>query len=175
MRVRGFATAGATPALLDQARELMDLAFDDFSDDDWQHALGGHHVVAEADGLLVGHAAVVPRLLEVADTPWRTGYVEAVATHPGWRRQGVGTAVMTELAAAIHEHHDLGALSTGTPAFYVHVGWEHWRGPTHVRDGEQVRRSPEEDDAVMVLRFGPSAALDLTAPITCDARPGDDW
>jgi hypothetical protein len=32
-----------------------------------------------------------------------------------------------------------------------------------------------EDDGVMVLRFGPSAAIDLHASMSCDERPGDDW
>jgi aminoglycoside 2'-N-acetyltransferase I len=170
-----FASTEGSRDHLDQARQLMDLAFDDFSDDDWHHTLGGHHVVAIADRVVIGHAAVVSRVLDVRGQSWRTGYVEGVATHPGWQRQGIGSAVMTEAAQSIREHHHLGALSTGTPAFYAQIGWEAWRGPTHVRDGDEVRRTPEEDDAVMVLRFGPSADLDLTAPITCDTRPGDDW
>ena len=46
---------------------------------------------------------------------------------------------------------------------------------TYVRRGDELRRSPEEDDAIMVLRFGSSADVDLAAAIACPARRGDDW
>ncbi len=50
-------------------------------------------------------------------------------------------------------------------------------GPTFVRDGDQLERGEDEDedDGIMVLRFGASAEVDLTASITCQARVGDDW
>jgi hypothetical protein len=44
-----------------------------------------------------------------------------------------------------------------------------------VRDGAETIRTEAEDDGVMVLRFGPSAPVDLTAPISCERRRGDDW
>ena len=70
----------------------------------------------------------------------------------------------------------LGALSTGAHAFYGRLGWERWRGPTYVRtSGGAIERTEDEDDGVMVLRFGPSADLDLTLPICCEDRPGDAW
>ena len=70
---------------------------------------------------------------------------------------------------------EMGALSTGRPGFYTRLGWERWRGPTFVRRGSQSCRTEDEDDGVMVLRFGPSAAIDLTASISCESRRGDDW
>jgi aminoglycoside 2'-N-acetyltransferase I len=75
----------------------------------------------------------------------------------------------------VRESFELGGLSTAHHHFYERLGWERWQGPTYVRDGDDVIRTEEEDDGVMVLRFGPSATIDLTAPITCEARPGDDW
>ncbi len=44
-----------------------------------------------------------------------------------------------------------------------------------MRTGGQLVRTEDEDDGIMVLRFGPSQEADLTAPISCDSRPGDDW
>jgi hypothetical protein len=70
---------------------------------------------------------------------------------------------------------EMGALATGEHDFYARLGWEPWRGFTYVRRGDELRRSPEEDDAIMVLRFGSSADVDLTAAIACPARRGDDW
>jgi hypothetical protein len=55
------------------------------------------------------------------------------------------------------------------------MGWERWRGPTYVRRGPDLVRSADEDDGVMVLRQGPSQALDLTDAISCPGRAGDDW
>lgn len=75
----------------------------------------------------------------------------------------------------MRREHEMGGLSTGRHAFYERLGWERWQGPTFVRDGNDVIRTEDEDDGVMVLRSGPSAKIDLTASISCDARPGDDW
>ncbi|MBB5235076.1 hypothetical protein [Deinococcus budaensis] len=57
---------------------LRALLGDDFSEDDWDHALGGLHTLAWLEGQLVGHAALVQRTLLVGDTPRRVGYLEAV-------------------------------------------------------------------------------------------------
>lgn len=174
--IRRVTTAEASPDELAQARHLMDLAFDgDFTDHDWRHALGGTHIVADDAGTVVAHAAVVPRTITAGERGWSTGYVEAVATAPDRQGQGFGSLVMGEVAGVLHQAFELGALSTEGPAFYERLGWERWRGPTFVRDGEALRRTPDEDGGVLVLRYGPSAGVDLAAPIACEARPGDDW
>ena len=171
-----FTTGEASSERLTRIRRLLDLAFAGrLTDDDWEHALGGRHVIVEIDGELVAHGAVVERRLEVGERELRTGYVEAVATHPAHRRRGHGSRAMAELARIIRRDFEMGALSTGAHGFYARHGWERWRGPTWVRDGERRLRSADEDDGIMVLRFGPSAGVELTAPITCRARSGDDW
>lgn len=169
-------TSAAASGHLGEVRALLDEAFGaGFSEDDWANCLGGTHVVLLDGGTVVTHAAVVPRTLEVGGRPLRTGYVEGVATLPGREGAGSGTLVMTEVGTLIREAFEVGALSTGRHRFYERLGWERWQGPTAARTPSGVIRTEEEDDGVMVLRFGPSAALDLGAPITCDARPGDAW
>lgn len=166
----------ASRDLLAEIRRLLDLAFEgDFSDDDWDHAVGGRHVVVRDGGVVLAHAAVVPRTLHAGDRSLRTGYVEAVATTVARRRQGWGTAAMTEAGVLIRREFELGALATGEHAFYARLGWQRWRGPTSARHGAEVVRTEEDDDAVMVLRVGPSRELDLTAPLTCEGRRGADW
>jgi aminoglycoside 2'-N-acetyltransferase I len=174
--IQVFTTAEATADRLAHIRRLLVEAFEgEFSDDDWAHTVGGWHaVVVEADDV-VAHAAVVPRLLEVAGTPLRTGYVEGVATLPARQRFRLGSLVMTEATKRILGDFELGALSTGRHAFYERLGWERWLGPTFVRRGAELVRTEDEDDGVMVLRFGASRGVDLTASITCEARSGDDW
>lgn len=157
-------------------RTMLDEAFDDdFSDHDWAHALGGWHAVVLDELQPVAHASVVERRLDVAGTPFRAGYVEAVATSADWRQRGLGSVVMGELGSVIEANFELGALSTGVHDFYARFGWERWLGPTAVRHGTGIDPTPDDDGALMVLRFGPSAVIDLCAPISCDARPGADW
>ena len=127
------------------------------------------------DGILVAHAAVVPRALDVDGLPLRTGYLEAVATLPAHQRRGHGTAVMRAATEHVRASYELGALSTGSPGFYERLGWERWAGPTWVREGTRLRRTPEEDDGILVLRTASTAAVPLTGALACEARPGDDW
>src|SRR5207342_780532 len=62
--VRCFTPGEASDDLLLVVRLLLEQAFaGDFSPEDWEHALGGWHVVAAADGVALAHAAVVPRVL----------------------------------------------------------------------------------------------------------------
>ena len=155
---------------------LWQAAFDDFSVEDADHAFGGVHAMLLERRDVVAHASVVPRDLVVGDRSFAAGYVEAVATVPDEQGGGLGSRVMTEIARVLRERHTLGALSTSAHGFYGRLGWERWRGPTYVRASDgTLERTEEEDDGIMVLRFGPSADLDRTLPICCDDRPGDAW
>jgi aminoglycoside 2'-N-acetyltransferase I len=174
--VRRFATNEASRSLLAEIRRLLVEAFEgDFSDEDWENTLGGWHVVVEDGDAVVSHAAVVPRVLEVAARPLRTGYVEGVATAAGRRREGLGTLAMADITELVRREFEMGALSTGEHRFYERLGWERWRGPTFVRRGSAMIRTEEDDDGLMVLRFGPSKDVELTASLSCESRPGDDW
>lgn len=161
--------------MLVEAFEPMAHEDGSFEDADWDHALGGVHVVLESDGEIIAHAAVVERTLEVGGHPVRTGYVEAVATRIGHHGQGHGSTVMTEVNAVIRAGFELGALGTGRFSFYERLGWERWRGPSGVRSRGGLLRTPDEDGYILVLRTPASPALDLEATISCDWRPGDVW
>jgi hypothetical protein len=82
---------------------------------------------------------------------------------------------MTEITKSIRDEFEMGALSTDRHRFYERLGWERWAGPTFVRKGSEEIRTEEEDAGIMVLRFGPSETIDLTASLSCEARRGDDW
>lgn len=167
-------TRDLAPEVAQDVRALLDAAFGPtFTDHDWDHCLGGHHVLVSDGGSFVAHAAVVPRVLRVSDEPYGAGYVEGVATHPSWRRRGAGTLAMRAVADLVREHHAFGALSTSSHGFYERLGWERWRGRTFVRAGDTTVRTVEEDDGILVLRH--RVPVDLTADLACEARPGDDW
>lgn len=171
-----FSTSSASEDVLERIRGLLEESFEgDFSEDDWDHALGGWHVVITEGDEAVSHAAVVPRRMQFGDRVLRSGYLEAVATAPSRRRSGLGSLVMTEAAKVVRREFDVGVLSTGRHRFYERLGWERWRGPTFVRREGQPVRTPDEDDGIMVLRFGLSVDLEPAAPIVCESRRGDDW
>lgn len=174
--VRRFTTAEASADFLEEIHRFLVHAFDgDFAEEDWEHTRGGWHIVVADGDVVVSHAAVVPRVLEVGGRPLHTGYVEGVATAPERRREGLGSVAMDAVAEGLRPEFEMGALATSAQGFYARLGWERWRGPTFVRYGSEAVRTEDEDDGVMVLRFGPSKTLDLAAPISCEARRGDDW
>jgi aminoglycoside 2'-N-acetyltransferase I len=176
---RQIRTAELTAPEIAATRELLWTAFGDgeegMTEDDWQHALGGMHFVLDVDGTIVGHASVVERELHVDGRPLRTGYVEAVATAPDRQGSGLGSRLMAEVNAYIRDGFELGALGTGRHRFYERLGWQTWRGPSSVRTDDGEQRTPDDDGYIMVLATPSSPQLDLTAPISCEWRPGDVW
>lgn len=147
----------------------------DFTDADWDHALGGMHALICVHGALIAHGAVVQRTLIHRDTALRCGYLEAVAVREDWRGQGLAMAVMDALEQVLRGAYQLGALSAseaGRP-IYVGRGWVPWQGPTSVLAPTGIARTPDDDKAVLVLPV--TAELDTTAEITCDWRAGDPW
>jgi aminoglycoside 2'-N-acetyltransferase I len=176
MPVRSVGTGDLTADELRAIRALMDAAFDDFTDLDLAHGLGGRHFLLEVDGEVVAHASVVERALELDGTSLRAGYVEAVAVAPALQRRGLGTRVMAEASAHIRDAYELGALGTGEQPFYEPLGWERWAGRSFVRERDgTLRHTAEEDPWLMVLRTGPSADAPLTGTLTCEWREGDVW
>ena len=182
LTIRRVTTAELTTSEIDRLRALLAAAFNDpnpeerFSEDDWQHALGGLHFVAEEGDRIVGHASVVERDIRIGGRPLRTGYVEAVATDPSRQGRGIGTALMRDVNQHLAEGgYELGALGTGSQGFYERLGWSIWRGPSSVRTADGEHPTPEEDGYILVLRTTATPALDPDAPISCEWRPGDVW
>jgi len=175
-RVDVVPSGDLSDALRKGVRDLLDDAFKgEFTDEDWDHTLGGWHLIAVDGPTVISHAAVVRRVIGVAGKDYRSGYVEGVATRPDRQGQGCGSAVTVGASTLIREQLELGVLSTGLHEFYGRLGWERWQGPSFVDNSGRLVRTQEEDDGIMVLRAGPSSGIDLTAPIACRSRPGDDW
>jgi aminoglycoside 2'-N-acetyltransferase I len=180
LTIRRAITAQLSAAEIEQTRALLWAAFADdadgqFSEDDWQHALGGMHFLGELDGSVAAHAAVVERTLFVAGQPVRTGYVEAVAVAPQQQALGHGTQLMRAVTGYVDERYELGALGTGSQHFYERLGWQIWRGPSSVRTSAGEVATPDEDGYIMVRLTPRSPALDVTSSVTCEWRPGDVW
>jgi aminoglycoside 2'-N-acetyltransferase I len=177
-QTRTIHTADLTTAELSAIRGLLDLAFaGGFDDHDFDHALGGLHVLVVERGEPIAHGAVVQRQFWHADRSWRCGYVEAVAVHPSRRGQGHAATVLTELERIIDHGYDLGALSTSEDGrgLYLRRGWLPWSGPTCVLAPGGLARTEEDDDGTFVRMVAGGAELDLTGTLTCDWREGDVW
>jgi aminoglycoside 2'-N-acetyltransferase I len=191
MDVRVLQTSALDDRELKAIRRLLDEAFaGDFTEDDWQHALGGWHAIVREAHQIVAHASVVERRLFVfgqggqspetitvlSSRELRAGYVEAVAVTPARQRTGLGAAVMASITDLVRQRFELGALSTGEWGFYERLGWERWRGPTFVRTADgRLLRTPDEDDGVMVLRCARTLDIDAASAIACEERSGDSW
>ena len=78
-------------------------------------------------------------------------------------------------AGHISERYEMGALHSVLPTFYVHLGWEKWRGPTYVRSETGLTRTPEDDGYIHVWHLPASSDLNLDDPISCPWRPGYVW
>jgi aminoglycoside 2'-N-acetyltransferase I len=157
-------------------RAFLDEAFeDDFADEDWDHCLGGIHVVLRDGDTFISHAAVIERRLLAGDRLLRTGYIEGVATRPASQGRGHGSTVMKTVAEVVEAGFDVGALATGRVHFYARLGWELWQGPTGVITPDGPMRTPGVDGAVMILRARATSDLDLTTELMCDWRSGEVW
>lgn len=167
-------TADLDAATLAATRTLLHEAFaGDFSDDDWEHGLGGMHALVWEGRELIGHGSVVARRLLHGGRALRAGYVEGLAVRPDRRRRGHADAVMQALERVVRGAYELGALSaTETAAgLYRRRGWQRWQGATAVLSPAGLVRT--EEDSVHVLPV--AVAVDLTGDLACDWRAGDVW
>ncbi|MFF5474189.1 GNAT family N-acetyltransferase [Streptomyces achromogenes] len=168
-------TADLDAAELKEIRALLDHAFDgDFSDEDWDHGLGGVHALIRDDGGLAAHGALVMRRVRHRGRWLRTGYVEAVAVRADVRRTGLGGRVMAGLERVLDRAYDLGALSASDEGalLYAARGWQCWPGPVHALSPEGIVRLPDEEGGVYV-RPAPAGPLDLSGELVFDWRDGD--
>jgi aminoglycoside 2'-N-acetyltransferase I len=159
-----------------RAREMVTDAFaGEFTDADWDHALGGMHALIWHHGAIIAHGAVVQRRLLYRGAALRCGYVEAVAVREDWRKKGLAIAILDACEQVIRGGYQLGALSSSDLGrrLYTLRGWLPWCGPTSVLAPTGLTRTPDDDGAVFVLPV--EISMDTSAALTCDWREGDVW
>ncbi|MGW7823756.1 GNAT family N-acetyltransferase [Streptomyces puniciscabiei] len=175
VRLRTAHTAGLGPGELRAVRALLDEAFaGDFSDGDWEHGLGGMHVLVQGGGGLVAHGAVVMRRIRHRGRWLRAGYVEAVAVRADVRRTGLGARVMAELERVIDRAYDLGALAASDAGalLYAARGWQRWAGQVHALSPDGIVRLQDEEGGIW-LRPALAGPLDHAGELVLDWRDGD--
>jgi aminoglycoside 2'-N-acetyltransferase I len=175
-RVEVRHTSQLDASMLVAARTLLDAVFEgDFSDADWEHALGGMHVLLHDGDELIGHGSVVQRRVLHAGRALRCGYVEAIGVRADRRRQGHGARIMSAIGELVRGGYAMGALGAsddGAPLYRAH-GWTLWEGETFAFTPDGITRTPDTAGALMVLDV--EDVLDPAQSLTCDWRDGDVW
>ncbi|MFJ3580795.1 GNAT family N-acetyltransferase [Streptomyces sp. NPDC090127] len=157
-------------------REMLDAAFrGGFSDEDWDHALGGVHAWIEDERGVAAHGSVIMRRVLHDGRSYRVGYVEGVGVRDDRRRRGLGGLVMAELERVIDGAYVFGALSASEDgaALYTARGWRAWEGRIEALAPAGVVHLPEEEGSVYVR---PAGGRTLPAPavaLVFDWRDGD--
>lgn len=128
----------------------------------------GLHVLAWQGAVLVGHAVITTRWLQVANAPLlRTAYVDAVSTRPGFQGRGVGTAVMNEVRT-LADRWEIACLETERTSFYERLGWAEWQGPLAGRTSEGLVPTPDQA-GIMILRLPDTPPIRLDELLTIEA------
>lgn len=175
-RLETVATEDLTGHDAHQAEALVRAVFgSEFEPHDWVHALGGTHVLARLDGLVVAHAAAVPRLLVHDGKEIDGRYVEAVAVDSDRRGTGLGRIVLDRLEAVIEDEGALGVLNSlpGAIGFWEGRGWVRWRGLLGVVGNGEDPRPPADGENVMVFR--PPSSIDVEGTLCVNNRVGPRW
>jgi aminoglycoside 2'-N-acetyltransferase I len=175
MRIEHRHTDTIPQTLFAKILALCEAAYEEPLAQEFMNVGPGLHLLAFDGDALVAHTMLVDRTLLAGDgTMLRTGYVELVATHPAHQRKGHATALLRALVPLLADY-DVGALSPSDPAFYERLGWELWRGPLSVRTATGLEASDSEEQAMILRLPRTPEALDLTAPLSVEWRPGDAW
>ncbi|MFD5324146.1 GNAT family N-acetyltransferase [Streptomyces sp. NPDC127092] len=157
-------------------RDLLEIAFEGvFSDDDWDHTLGGVHVWIEDERGLAAHGAVGQRRVLHRGRSYRVGYVEGVAVRADVRRQGLGGAVTGELERVIDGAYAFGALSASEAGagLYRGRGWRVWEGRIETLSPDGIVRLPDEEGSTYLRPAAGRPLPDAAAPLVFDWRDGD--
>jgi aminoglycoside 2'-N-acetyltransferase I len=169
-------TALLSPEVLAQTRAFLAGAFpEEFTNYDWENAIGGLHALLWERAELIGHASVIQRRLLYGDLALRAGYFECVGVRADRRLRGHGTKMMEALQEQVRNTYDISALCSTSEAipFYSKLGWRVWGGPLLTLTPSGLRNESRYRNRICILEH--SLPLDLDAPLACDWRTGDPW
>jgi aminoglycoside 2'-N-acetyltransferase I len=174
--LRAAHTYQLSPAELAEIRALMDDAFEgDFSDEDWDHSLGGLHALVRDDKGIAAHGSVIMRRVLHGGRSYRIGYIEAMAVRPDRRRQGLGSRVMAELERVVDGAYEFGALSASDDGaqLYRARGWQLWQGRVEALGPDGVVHLPDEEDSTYLRSAAGRPLPQPPAALLFDWRDGD--
>lgn len=97
---------GSEPAIVDALREAGALTVS---------------LVAEQDGVVIGHVAASP--VRIGETAAGWYGIGPVAVHPDQQGRGIGSALMEQVVDTLRVAGAAGAVLLGEPAFYTRFGF----------------------------------------------------
>ncbi|KAA3610389.1 MAG: GNAT family N-acetyltransferase [Calditrichaeota bacterium] len=155
--------------------ELCERAFGEDLRIYFQAFINPLHFIVWDKGVIVGHACIIERWLQVAENKaMRTAYIEAVATDPKYQKMGIGTALMKEtIKVAKSDLFEIGGLCPDPVDFYLKLGWQLWKGPLNYRKDGRLYESPKDEQA-MIYRLPKTPQLDIKRPLSIEWRSGPE-
>lgn len=79
-------------------------------------------LVAELNGILVGHASISPVVLDNNDSGWYG--LAPVSVLPDYQNQGVGTSLIQQILSELRKLSAKGCVVLGDPNYYSRFGFE---------------------------------------------------
>lgn len=145
-----------------------------YSEDHWNSCQGGIHTIAQFDGKIIGHTALIPRSVIIDNIEHPVKYVEAVAVDTSSRNIGLGKAMLQRLNSQLELSSSFALLTTTSPRFYQKLGWSNWIGRSWTHTDTQRKVPPGTHGQIMY--FAPTIGkLSPQLPISINWRPGDIW
>jgi len=86
-------------------------------------------LVAEADGMVVGHVAFSPVTISDGTQDWYG--LGPVSVHPDFQRQGIGKALIREGLSRLKNFNAKGCCLVGHPQYYRQFGFRNVQGLVH--------------------------------------------
>ncbi|KAF2174046.1 hypothetical protein M409DRAFT_16321 [Zasmidium cellare ATCC 36951] len=81
-------------------------------------------LAADGEDAIVGHVAVSPVRIEGQDHHIQGWYgLGPMAVHPGWQRQGIGTALVEQALKTLRDQAASGCVVLGRPELYTRFGF----------------------------------------------------
>lgn len=135
----------------------------------------GLHVLAYFQNLLVSHAVITTRWLQIGNEPLlKTAYIDALATDPSFQRSRFGSAVMRHVVSLCQDEFEIACLETEQVKFFERLGWEEWRGPLAGRNEHDLVSTPSQT-GVMILRLKHTPSLNLYSLLTIECQKERIW
>lgn len=78
-------------------------------------------LVAEVDGMAVGHVAASPVTIDERTGAWFG--LGPVSVHPKWQRQGIGSGLIHAVLQRLADTGSQGCVVLGEPAYYARFGF----------------------------------------------------
>jgi aminoglycoside 2'-N-acetyltransferase I len=161
--------------LSEKIKSMLHRAYEgDFSEEDWEHTLGGVRYLGWIGDELIANGSICSRTIWLNDIETHVGYIEAIAVEPKFWSKGYGTQLMQSISKDALSAYSVSMLSTSEKGFYRRVGWTDFRGESFVTLSNKEVRTANDDKGLMLL--GSDADyLTRIIKVVCESRSGDVW